>query len=146
MNKIEVCLEIGPEGTSAFAPEYPGCWVFGRTPERALVKMETVIAEWFEWMERHGEHIPTDMKVFKVEVAEMMSVDYNPVEAGKPEPLFWREVEPVTRRDIARTIRLMTYSREDLLSLVSSLEDSCLNWLPPNKPRTIRKLFETHSS
>lgn len=138
ITKIPVCLEVGQEGTGAFVPSCPGCWVFGRTPESALMKAKIAIAEWFEWMKKHAEQVPVEVKNFDVEVAEMLRVDYNPVEAGKPEPLFWSEVAPITKKDIARTIRLMTYSREDLLKLVSNLSNECLDWLPLKKPRTIR--------
>jgi len=102
------------------------------------MKVKTAIAEWFEWMKMHVEQVPVETKDFDVEVVEMLRVDYNPVEAGKPEPLFWSEVRPITKKDIASTIRLMTYSREDLLKLVSKLSNECLDWLPPEKPRTIR--------
>lgn len=138
VNKICVCLEVGTEATGAFVPSCPGCWVFGRTQERALMKVKNAVAEWFGWMEKHGEQIPSRMKDFDVEVAEIMRVDYNPIEAGKPEPLFWSEVHSITKRDIARTIRLMTYSREDLLKLVSNISNELLDWLPTGKPRTIR--------
>jgi len=138
VTKISVCLEVGQEGTGAFVPSCPGCWVFGRTPERALMKVKIAIAEWFEWMKIHVEQVPAETKDFDVEVAEMLRVDYNPVKAGKPEPLFWSEVAPITKKDIAKTIRLMTYSREDLLKLVSNLSNEYLDWLPPGKPRTIR--------
>lgn len=138
VTKISVCLEVGPEGTGAFVPSRPGCWVFGRTPKRALMKVKIAIAEWSEWMKKHGEQVPAQTKDFDVEVAEMLRVDYNPVEAGKPEPLFWSEVRSITKKDIARTTRLMTYSREDLLKLVSNISNECLDWLPPKKPRTIR--------
>lgn len=136
--KISVCLEVGSESTGAFAPSCPGCWVFGRTPESALRKVKVAVAEWFEWLEKHDEYLPTQTKEFEVEVAEMLTVNYNPAEAGKPEPLFWCEVLPVNRKDIARTIRLMKYSREDLLERVSGLSSERLDWQPPNKPRTTR--------
>jgi len=138
MAKIFVCLEVGSGGTGAFVPNCPGCWVFGRTPERALMKVRLAVAEWFEWMRKHGGHVPSQLREFEIEVAEVLRVNYNPVEAGKPEPLFWSEVLPVTRKDVARTLRLMSYSRKDLLQLVSDLSDECLNWKPPNGPRTIR--------
>jgi len=137
-NKISVCVEVGSEGTGVFVPSCPGCWVFGKTPERALTKVKAAIGEWFEWLAKHGEQAPLEMKGFEVDVAEMMRVNYNPVEAGKPEPLFWSEVPPVTKKDIARTLRLMAYSREDLLKLVSGLPDGLFDWSPPNEPRTIR--------
>jgi predicted RNase H-like HicB family nuclease len=138
MAKIPVCLEVGSGGTGAFVPDCPGCWVFGRNPESALMKVRLAVAEWFEWMRKHGELVPSGLREFEIEVAEVLRVNYNPVEAGKPEPLFWSEVLPVTRKDIARTLRLMSYSRKDLLQLVSDLSDECLNWKPPNGPRTIK--------
>ena len=138
VTKIPVCLEVGREGTGAFVPSCPGCWVFGRTPERALKKVKIAISEWFEWMEKHGEQVPPPTKDFEVEVAEILRVSYNPVEAGKPEPIFWSEVSPIIKKDVTRTLCLMKYSREDLLKLVSGLSNECLDWLPPDKPRTIR--------
>jgi predicted RNase H-like HicB family nuclease len=135
--KIPICLEIGPKGTGAFAPAYPGCWVFGRTPERAMEKERAAISEWFKWLRRHGEQIPEPEGDIELEVAEMLRVDYNPVEAGKPEPLFWSEVPPIGEDDIARTLELMEYSREDLLKLVQGLDEEVLNWHPPGEPRTI---------
>jgi len=142
VRKVLVCLEVGNGGTGAFVPEYPGCWVFGKTPESALRKVKIAIAEWFDWMEKHGEKVSINLRKFEVEAAEILRVDYNPVEAGKPEPLFWSEVPPVTKEDVTRALRLMKYSREDLLDLVSSLDDECLDWLPPQKPRTIRNCLK----
>ncbi|MEM3617301.1 MAG: type II toxin-antitoxin system HicB family antitoxin [Candidatus Bathyarchaeia archaeon] len=136
--KIAVCLEVGLEGTGAFVPECPGCWVFGRSPESALAKVRTAVAEWFDWLKRHGERVPAEAGDFEIEIAEFLRVSYNPVEAGKPEPLFWSEVAPVTRKDVAWTLKLMEHSREDLLGLVSNLSNEVLDWLPPGKPRTIR--------
>ena len=96
--KISVCLEVSSQGTGAFVPSCPGCWVFGRTQESALLKVKIAIAEWFEWIEKHGEHIPAEKKDFEVDVAEVLRVSYNPVEAGKEEPLFWSEVLPITKK------------------------------------------------
>jgi predicted RNase H-like HicB family nuclease len=136
--KICVSLEVGPDGASAFVPDCPGCWVFGRTQERALLKVKAAIADWFEWLKRRGKEVTAETKGFEIEVSEMMKVDYDPVEAGKPEPLFWSEVRPITKRDVAWTLRLMQFSREDLLKIVFDLSAECLDWLPPDEPRTIR--------
>jgi predicted RNase H-like HicB family nuclease len=137
VTKILVSMEIGSDGTGTFVPSRSGCWVFGRTPERALNEAKVAVADWFEWLKRHGEQVPNEMRNFEVEVSEMMKVNYNPIKAGKPEPLFWSEVSPITREDIVRTLQLMRYSREDLLKIVSDLSKDCLNWRPPDEPRTI---------
>jgi hypothetical protein len=136
--KIGICLEIGPQGTGASVPSCPGCWVFGRKPERAVTKAKAAVADWFEWVEKHGEQTFVQTKDFELEVVEMLKVTYNPVEAGKPELLFWSEVLPITRKDVATTLRLMDYSRQDLLRLVSGLTDNSLDWRPENEPRTLR--------
>jgi predicted RNase H-like HicB family nuclease/uncharacterized damage-inducible protein DinB len=135
-------MEIGPDGSGAFVPECPGCWVFGRNPERALDKVRNAVTEHFNWLSRHGESAPVRPAEIEVEVAEVLKVDYDPVKAGKPEPLFWSEVPRVKKDDIMRTIRLMAYSRDDLLSLVSNLDRQTLNWKPPNEPRTIRNCLK----
>ena len=134
--KFKVCLEVGPQGTGAFAPDCPGCWVFGQTPGRALDKEERLIHEWFDWLERHGEPVRKPDQI-ELEVAGMMRVDYDPVEAGKPEPLFWAEISPIGEDDIAWTLRLLRYSRADLLELVRDLDEETMKWQPPGEPRTI---------
>jgi predicted RNase H-like HicB family nuclease len=136
--KIPACLEIGPDGTGAFVPDCPGCWVFGRTPESALRKVTDAVFEWFEWLGRHGEQPYTKAHEIEVVEGEILRVTYNPVEAGKPEPLFWSEILPISREDIRRTIQLMGYSRDDLMKLVSGLDGKVLDWQPPENPRTIR--------
>jgi predicted RNase H-like HicB family nuclease len=138
MSKFSVCLEVGPQATGAFVPDCPGCWVFGRTQERALEKERTAIVEWFEWLKKHGEKAQDKRHNIEIEVAEMIQVSYNPAKAGKPEPLFWSEVLPVKRDDIKRTIQLMKYSRKDLLALVSHLTGKQLGFKPPDQPRSIR--------
>jgi len=139
---IPVCLEVGPQATGAFVPDCPGCWVFGRTKERAIERVKIAIIEWHEWLNRYGETHPEIGDKIEIEVSEMLNVSYNPAEAGKPEPLFWSEVPPVKKADLKRTIRLMKYSREDLLNLVSNLSDKCLDWKPSGKPRTVRNCLK----
>jgi predicted RNase H-like HicB family nuclease len=134
---IGVCLEVGLDGSGAFVPSCPGCWVFGRTPERALEKVRAAVSDWVAWLANHGEKVSVGPE-FELEVVEKMSVNYDPVRAGKPEPLFWSEVLPITKKDVARTLRLMKYSREDLLNVVHGLTNDCLDWSPSNEPRTIR--------
>ena len=50
ISRISVCLEIGPEATGAFTPEYPGCWVYGQNEEDALRQVKANVIEWFDWM------------------------------------------------------------------------------------------------
>ena len=135
--KIAVCLEAGNHATGAFVPDYPGCWVLGRTKESALKKVRIAIIDWFRWASEHGESLKDTNSDVEIEVSEMLGVNYNPAEAGKPEPIFWSEISPIGKEDIERTIRLMDYSRQDLLALVRNATRDTLEWEPPGKPRTI---------
>ena len=130
------CLEVGDQGAGAFVPELPGCWVFGRDERRALAKVRSATSKWYAWAKRHGEAVIIPSSI-KVEPAEVLRVTYNPVEAGKPEPLFWSEVLPVSVRDVERTLRLMNHSRRDLLELCRDLDSNRLRWKPKVGPRTI---------
>lgn len=149
-SKIAVCLEVGPEATGAFVPDCPGCWVFGRTKERALAKVKDAIVDWIERLKSQGDENlhagrnfqPSSKHNIEIEVAEEIRVNYNPAKAGKPEPLFWSEVLPVTRDDVKRTIQLMEFSRYDLLELVSHLTKDQLNFKPPDQPRTIKNCLK----
>ena len=142
LSEIAVCLEIGPKGAGVFVPDCPGCWVFAKTKNKALKKARVAVVEWFERMKKHKERVPDLKGKLKIEVAELLWVNYNPVEAGKPEPLFWSEVLPVKKDDIKRTIQLSEYSRKDLLNAVSNLTGKQLSFKPTNEPRTIRNCLK----
>lgn len=122
-------------------PDRPGCWVFGRTSDSVLRKVRVAAEEWSDWLGSHGEEVRPVTRLL-VEPTEVLRVNYNPALAGKPEPLFWSEVPPVSSRDIKRVVQLMEYSRNDLLELTSSLDARTLSWKPADKPRSIRNCLK----
>jgi predicted RNase H-like HicB family nuclease len=64
---------VGSDGTGAFVPSCPGCWVFGRTQESTLTKVKSAIGDWFEWLETHVEQVLAKSKDFEVEVSNAQS-------------------------------------------------------------------------
>jgi hypothetical protein len=138
ITKVSVCLEVGPQASGAFAPEYPGCWVYGKNKKDTLRAVKANIIAWPGWLKSHGENVAEVSADVVVKVAEMLRVDYDPSEAYTPEPLFWSEVAPVYKEDIEKTIRLMGYSRQDLLSTIAGVNESIMDWQPPVKLRPIR--------
>jgi predicted RNase H-like HicB family nuclease len=138
ISRISVCLEVGPQATAAFTPEYPGCWVYGRNEKSALQEVRIAVTEWVDWLKSYGESVPDIGDNTEVEVNEMLRVDYDPSESGKPEPLFWSEVGPITKEDIDKTLRLMKYSRDDLTAAITGITEDCFDWQPPVRLRTIR--------
>lgn len=100
-----------------------------------MSKAERAISEWHSWLKSHGEEeVPPAIRINPVSI---MHVTYSPAVAGKPEPLFWSEIHAVSMKDISRAVRLMDYSREDLLKSCSELDEAALHWKPKDEPRTI---------
>lgn len=133
---MPVCLEVGSKATGAFVPSCPGCWVFGRDRESALNKVKVAVSDWYAWSKNHGEATEVPPTI-RIKTNEVLQVTYNPAEAGKPEPLFWSEVLPVSIRDTERILRLLGYSRNDLLRLITGFDKALLHWKPKDGPRTI---------
>ena len=119
-----------------FAPDCPGCWVFGRGQNHALHKARTAIRDWHGWLAIHDKWVKPPTRIV-LEPLEVLRVNYNPAKAGKPEPLFWSEILPVSTEEISHALRLLKYSREDLLELCSELDTNALQWRPHRGPRTI---------
>ena len=132
--EVEVCLEVGPEATGAFVPDHPGCWVFGRDQESVLRKVKSAVSDWYVWSKGRK---PDGASSIEVRPLEVLAVTYNPTEAGKPEPLFWSEIPPVSTADINRTLSLMKHSREDLLKMCLGFDREILRWQPKAEPRSI---------
>jgi len=101
-----------------------------------LKKVKAAALEWHLWARARGESVKPPSRVLVVPM-EVMHVTYNPVDAGKPEPLFWSETLPVSKGDISKTLRLMEHSRSDLLELCSGLDRKVVRWKPRVEPRTI---------
>ncbi len=114
-----------------------GCFALASTKERAIEKLRTCIPEYFRWLQLHGEdaRIPTSPRLSIVQELLMIG---SPGDAGGPDPLLRCDKVISSERDIARCLRLLAYTREDLLGLVSGLSEEVLDWKPRSEPRTVR--------
>lgn len=59
-------------------------------------------------------------------------------DAGGADPLLRCDRVPTSRKDVTRCLRLLGYSREDLLHLLSGLSKEVLDWKPEGEPRSVR--------
>lgn len=99
-------------------------------------KVNAAVSEWYAWSKAHGEDIEVPDAI-RARPTEVLHVTYNPAAAGKPEPLFWSEVLPISTNNIETTLRLMKHSRDDLLNLSLKLDRRAFRWKPDKEPRTI---------
>lgn len=105
----------------------PGCCVRGRSRAGVLDSLPLAVREYAAWLRRHGEGPEKDDVEVFVDVAEEV-VGTGPFDPGDAAALFSVERSPVTLDDIEDCLRLMSYSRSDLLYLVGNLPDKVLDW------------------
>jgi uncharacterized damage-inducible protein DinB len=134
----KVSLIIGRDrSTQSHVHNLMGCFALASTKERALEKLRTGIPEYFRWLQRHGEdvRIPTSPRL---SIVQELLMTGRPGEAGGPDPLLRCDKVASFERDVARCLRLLDYTREDLLGLISGLSEVVLDWKPQGEPRTVR--------
>jgi len=105
----------------------PGCCVRGKGREEVLYALPKAVREYHAWLHRHGEGLRKKDTEVSFDVVEEV-VGTGPFDPGDAAALFSAERSPVTSDDIEDCLRLMSYSRSDLLHLVGSLPDEVLDW------------------
>ncbi|MFQ6016336.1 MAG: DinB family protein, partial [Anaerolineae bacterium] len=124
--------------TMAHVLDLPGCMAQGGTPEEALKRVPAAIAEVLDWLRRYGEAAPPEDEPIAVEVAE-----HNVSTVREEGTIGFFDVErlPVTDEDIATFLRLINYSRRELLSLAEDLPTEALTWQPDEKSWSIERIL-----
>ncbi len=134
-------LIIGPDrSTQSHIHDLMGCFALARTKERATMRLKSAIPEYFSWLHSHGEDvvIPTRPKLV---IVQELHIERSPGDANGPDPLFRCDKVAASPRDIARCLRLLGYTREDLLQLISNISRRALGWKPHGEPRSVRNVL-----
>lgn len=141
MTSYSVFLEIGPSGECmAHVLDLPGCFARADSREAALAALPAVIANYREWLGRHGEPVADSDAPTEVRVAEV-STGFGPFERGDPAALFAPEREPLSRDELERLLRLAGYNRGDLLTLTRDLPAPALDWKPEPAAMSVREIL-----
>jgi len=131
-------LIIGPDGsTQSHIHDLMGCFSLASTKERATMKLKSAIPEYFHWLRSHGEDAPVP-PMPRFTVVQELRIRGNPSDAGGPDPLLHCDKVVASPRSIARCLRLLRYTREDLLKLVSGIPRKELGRRPEGEPRSVR--------
>jgi predicted RNase H-like HicB family nuclease/uncharacterized damage-inducible protein DinB len=142
MPRYEVYLEIHADGrTMAHVPALPGCVARGPNRQEALRYLPEAVQAHHAWLRRHDENAPADHIL-----AELVIVE----ERGGIGAFDRREVAALLPTDLARLgdddltrhLRLLGYSRADLLALVKDLPDEVLDWNAGGDPGSIRSVLQ----
>jgi hypothetical protein len=124
-----VGIENNNEGyrTIAWAVEHPGCYAYSKDADAALLALAETIPDYSAWI---NSHEPTWLPANKIELSiEDTWGDYDINEAFERvekdgyavEPFFLYDWRPLTATDIERGMKLLSWTRADLLSVVAGL-------------------------
>jgi hypothetical protein len=128
--KYRIGVENKFEGfrSIAWALDHPGCFAYGLNEQEAIANSVGAMHDYVNWMHAHeSSWIPLD-KSFEPQVEQvwtdyMVNDDFERVEEDGfyVEPFFECEWKPLTKIDIERGLKLLVWSRADLLSLLEKL-------------------------
>lgn len=132
----------------AWALEHPGCFAYGQDGEEAERNFSQAAREYAAWIVRHGESWLNDEVEIIVEEtfdAYFINQAFERLERGKDtymvESFFIHDWKPLALQEIERALKLLAWSREDLMSIVKSLSAEKLDQTYPNERWSINGIL-----
>jgi hypothetical protein len=125
---LRVGIESGIEGrTLAWALEHPGCFAYGADGEQAAAGLFQAFSEYAAWIARHDPDPwlePLEPQLQVEETWEVYTIDeaYELAPQGYEVNAWFRhDWKPLTGLEIERGLKLLSWSRADLLQAVAPL-------------------------
>lgn len=133
--QVNIGIENNNEGRSvAWSLEHFGCYALGSDGQSAIVAMAKAIPEYIAWMEQHTDtpwFNPAEIDIHLVDVFDDYSIDnqYNSVrEGGRLIKAFFKtDWKPLTQMDVEHILQIISWNRQELVEVISGLDDSILD-------------------
>ena len=134
-------LEIADDGTCmAHVLNLPGCTTRAPARDEALRQLPDAIRDYNAWLRRHNEPALPEEGPIAVEVVGE-SAHSGPFDPGDAAAILEPDRQPLALEEMEHDLRLMAYSRADLMVLVCDLPDAALDWQPDPQSFSIRRLL-----
>jgi hypothetical protein len=137
---IKIGLENGIEGRSlVWVLDHPGCFAYGRDGHEALHNLPAAIQDYVDWITLHGEQpwlqaLNQDFQAEEVWEGYSIDENYELYEEGyEVNAWFLHDWKPLTGQDVERGLKLLSWSRADLLETVRGLSRPVLEAKRPNE-------------
>lgn len=134
--RIRVGIENNNDGRSiAWALEHPGCFAYGRDADEARSNLQQAAQDYAGWVRQHGMSW-MEAPALEVDVEETFDSYFVPRDAARArglqdsymvESFFHFDEQPLTGTDVQRALKLLAWSREDLLDCLRGLSPEVLN-------------------
>lgn len=132
--RIRVGMEQNNEGRDlAWALDFPGCFAYGKDSSEAAINLARELIVYDAWIEQHAGHSWVQLGDYDLRIVETWQVftmnDHYESEDGAYAVNAWfrEDWKPLTSQDIERGLRLLSWSREDLLGAVDTLTGEILD-------------------
>ena len=146
---FKIGLENGVEGRSlAWVLDHPGCFAYGQDGHDALHLLPAAIQNYIDWIALH-DHQPwlrrPEAELEADEIWEVYTIDedYELAEEGyQVDAWFRHDWRPLTELDIERGLKLLAWSRADLLKSVRGLSQETLDAGQPGERWSIANILK----
>ncbi len=134
MTLVKIGLETGLEGRHiAWALEHPGCYAFGADGPSAVVAMGRAIPEYVEWLASRTPESWFQPESIDIRLVDTWNTYYiNDSYEKAPQGLeinafFAYDWKPLSSEDVERGLQLLSWTREEMISLVTPLDSDILD-------------------
>lgn len=138
MTTYQVYLESSASGCMAHILSLPGCTAFGRNEKAALKNLKAAVKIHLQWLKNHHQAV-TLPRNFSFKITERKE-GTSPWLSGSAAALFLPDLIPPPPSDIREYIKLLRFSRDDLLNLVNRIPQNLLDFRLKQR-RTIRQVL-----
>jgi len=147
--RVLIGVENNNEGRSvAWALEHFGCYCIAPDGQSAVVGMARAIPEYITWLENHTKapwFSPQDIDIRLTEVFDdyFINDQFDTVAAGGRIVKAWfkSDWKPLSHSDVEHILQILTWTRQDLLALVSVLDEAVLDATLVEGEWTIRQIL-----
>lgn len=146
---FKIGLENGVEGRSlAWVLDHPGCFAYGQDGHSAMHHLPAAIQDYIDWIALHKHKPWLSRPVAELEAEEIWEVytiseDYELAEQGYEVNAWFRhDWKPLTELEIERGLKLLTWSRADLLESVHGLNHEMLDTEHPGERWSIANILK----
>lgn len=147
--RVLIGVENNNEGRSvAWALEHFGCYALAPDGQSAVVQMARAIPEYIDWLESHTDQPwfnPADIDIRLEEVLDDYFIDqhFNRVNTGGRLVKAWFKTDwkPLTREDVEHILQIASWSRQELLALVATIDARTLDAVLVEGEWTIRQIL-----
>lgn len=126
--------------TIAWALDHPGCFAYGQNSAEAQQNFVQAVRDYRSWIRRHEEPWLDDEVEVVIEetfTAYFINSAFERVEPGKDtymvESFFTHDWKPLVPHEIEHALKLLAWSRADLMGLVQELDVEQLSRPYPNE-------------